>query len=167
MDVIRITLLTGLSAFAFETIGNLSLSAAPLGSAFSYQGRLSDDGRLPTARYDLRFRLFQAATGGTPAGQTVINENVLVNDGLFQTTVDFGTNVFTGVEYWMEVGVRAGASTDAFTLLDPRQILTPVPYAIYAKEAGSVPAGAISGAALQDGSVVRSINGLRDDFRIV
>ena len=142
-------------------------AAAPLGTAFSYQGRLVDGGRLPSARYDVRFTLYPAATGGVPTGPGVTNQNVTVNEGIFTTTIDFGRNVFTGAEYWLELGVRAGSDSGPFTTLAPRQLLTPVPYALYAAQAGGVADGALTGAALSDGAVVRSLNGLRDDFRII
>jgi hypothetical protein len=150
-----------------EAVQTSPIVAAPPGTAFSYQGQLSDRGQLATTRYDLRFSLYTAATGGARAGNIVTNESVPVSNGLFATTVDFGLNGFTDAECWMEIGVRGAGGSNAFTTLEPRQLLTPVPYALYATEAGSLPDGAVSGAALQDGSVVRSINGLRDDFRIV
>jgi hypothetical protein len=163
---------TTLSALLFVTTALLAgrtpaAPAAPVGTGFSYQGRLSDGGQPATARYDFRFSLYLSATGATPAGSSVTNANVAVSNGLFSTTVDFGQNVFTGAEYWMEVAVRGGGSADPFTPMSPRQLLTPTPYALHAQEAGGLPDGAITGAALQDGSVVRSINGLKDNFRIV
>ena len=56
-----------------------------------------------------------------------------VSSGLFTTTIDFVTNVFTGGPRWLEIGVRTNGSAGSFTTLDPRQRLTAVPYAIYAE----------------------------------
>lgn len=161
---------TALAATAAAMISALSAfvaAAAPVGTGFSYQGQLGNGGQPANGRYDLRFNLYTVGSGGSPVGVGVTNENVSVSNGLFTTTVDFGANVFTGDEYWLDLGVRSGSSTGAFTPLTPRQLLTPVPYALHANEASSLPDGAITGAALRDGSVVRSINGLQDDFRIV
>lgn len=156
-----------LSIALLEAVPTPGVVAAPPGTAFSYQGQLSDRGQPATTRYDLRFSLYTAATGGERTGNIVTNENVQVSNGLFATSVDFGLKNFPDGECWMEIGVRGAGSSDPFTALEPRQLLTPVPSALYATEAGSLADGAISGAALQNGSVVRSINGLRDDFRIV
>ena len=35
-------------------------------SSFTYQGRLTDGGKQPTATYDMEFRLFDASEGGNP-----------------------------------------------------------------------------------------------------
>jgi len=64
-----------------------------------------------------------------------------VTNGLFTVLVDFGSNVFTGTNYWLEIGVETN-SASPFTTLAPRQQLTPAPYAIYAE---SVAASGIIG----------------------
>ena len=114
------------------------IAAAPLGSAFSYQGRLLDNGSPANGRFDLRFGLFTSDTGGLPQATQLTNANVAVSNGLFTTTLDFGADVFAGASFWLEIGVRkAGASTD-FVTLQPRQPLTPAPYAIYTLKAESL-----------------------------
>src|SRR2546422_8595020 len=64
--------------------------AAPLGSAFTYQGHLSEAGAPASGHYDLRFDLFAAATGGNPSALTSTNADVVVSNGLFNATLDFG-----------------------------------------------------------------------------
>src|SRR5688572_5779100 len=145
----------------------LTINAAPVGNAFTYQGALSTNGQPANGAFDLRFSLYTNSTGGGPVTSVVTNQNVRVLGGLFATAVDFGLNVYDGTEYWLDLGVRPGSSTGPFTVLGPRQLLTPAPYALHAKQAGSVPPGAISGAAIQDNAVVRSINGLQDNFTIL
>ena len=152
---------------AIVGMGATLTSAAPLGNGFTYQGALSTNGQPVSGAFDLRFGLYPASGGGAPVTDVVTNENVRVLDGLFTTTVDFGLNVYDGTEYWLELGVRPGSSTGQFTLLGPRQLLTPAPYALHARQAASVPRGAIDGAAIQDKAVVRSINGLQDNFSIL
>ncbi len=156
-----------LVTIVIEAVSASHVAAASVGTAFSYQGQVADGGRPADGRYDLRFGLYSLVGGGTPIGRIVTNENVSVSDGLFTTTVDFGRSVFDGTEYWLELGVRAGTNTGAFTTMTPRQLLTPTPYALHATQAGGVTDGALTGAALQNGAVVRSINGLRDNFSIV
>ena len=105
-------------------------SAAPLGTGFSYQGRLLDGGIPANGTYDLWFTLYDADTGGTQFGPILTNTGTLVSNGIFATTLDFGA-VFDGNARWLEVGVRPNGAASAFTLLAPRQSLTPTPYAIY------------------------------------
>jgi hypothetical protein len=60
-------------------------------------------------------------------------KNVPVSEGLFTVPLDFGAGVFTGDARWLEIGVRPGLSSGAYTLLSPRQALTATPYALYAQ----------------------------------
>ncbi|HMJ90524.1 MAG TPA: hypothetical protein VK530_11955, partial [Candidatus Acidoferrum sp.] len=106
--------------------------AASLGSAFTYQGRLTDAGSPASGEYDFQFLLHDAEAGGNPASATRTNENVLVTNGVFTTALDFGTNVFNGAALWLEIAVRPGNSSDAFTLIHPRQPITATPYALRA-----------------------------------
>jgi hypothetical protein len=103
---------------------------AAVGTAFTYQGRLTDGGSPANGEYDLRFRLYDAATDGTQVGSAVTEGNVTVSDGLFTVELDFGSGIFTGEACYLEIGVRPGSSTGAYTTLSPRQELTAVPYAL-------------------------------------
>ncbi len=102
---------------------------APIGTAFTYQGQLVDNGSPASGSYDFQFQLFDALSSGSQAGGTVTKDDVSVSDGKFTVELDFG-NVFNGSALWLDIGVRDGASTGAFTSLSPRQPLTPVPYSI-------------------------------------
>ncbi|MSU58974.1 MAG: hypothetical protein EXS35_12540 [Pedosphaera sp.] len=106
--------------------------AAPLSSSVTYQGRLTDAAAPANGEYDLRFSLYDADVGGSQNGLTLTNENLWVTNGLFTTALDFGTNVFNGQALWLEIAVRPGASTDAFTNVTPRQPVTATPYALHA-----------------------------------
>jgi hypothetical protein len=105
------------------------LRAQPLGTSFTYQGRLADAGVPANGSYDLELRLFDAPAGGTALG-TVLRDDVVVADGLFTVRVDFGP-AFTGSLRWLEIGVRPGASTGPFTTLGLRQELSPAPHAMF------------------------------------
>ena len=92
---------------------------ASVGTAFTYQGRLSDGGSPANGAYDLRFSLFDAASGGAQVGSTLTNNDVIVASGLFNVSLDFGV-VFDGSQLWLAVEVRPGASTGSYTALAPR-----------------------------------------------
>jgi len=120
-------------------IGTVSLAQArvlqaTLGTAFTYQGRLTDDGAPANGTYDLTFALYNDPTAGVQVGGTVTKDDVSVNDGLFTVTLDFG-NVFDRTALYLEIGVRPGSDTGAYTTLAPRQPLTASPYASYALKA--------------------------------
>ena len=137
------------SAFALLALAALfgaqNLSAQE--TAFTYQGRLNDNGAVANGVYDLQLTVFNALSNGSPAGVTNTLEDVAVTNGLFTVALDPGAGVFDGSARWLEVRVRPGASTGAFTPLAPRQKITPAPMAIYAGRAGSL-AGALPDAQL-------------------
>jgi predicted regulator of Ras-like GTPase activity (Roadblock/LC7/MglB family) len=68
-------------------------------------------------------------------GSTVTVDDQGVSNGLFTVVLDFGGEVFAGNARWLEIRVRDGASTGAYTALAPRQALTPAPVATYAERA--------------------------------
>lgn len=107
-----------------------SLSAAPLGSDFTYQGVLNDGGVVADGTYDLQFRLLDALVGGVQIGSTQTVNNIVVVDGLFTVDLDFGNSAFNKDARFLEVRVRDGASTGAYTVLGPRQPVTAAPVAI-------------------------------------
>jgi endosialidase-like protein len=96
-------------------------------TAFTYQGRLIDAGSAATGNYDLQFKLFDVTDA--QQGPTLTLDDVPVTNGVFTVQLDFG-DVFDGGARSLEIGVRAGASTGAFTVLSPRQTLSSTPYAV-------------------------------------
>ena len=108
---------------------NLSIEAT-VGASFMYQGRLLDNGRPANGTYNFRFRLYNAASGGTRIGPTNYRNNVRVSNGLFTVYLNFGDSAFAGNARWLEIAVRPGTSTGAYTVLSPRQPIYPVPYAL-------------------------------------
>jgi photosystem II stability/assembly factor-like uncharacterized protein len=119
------------------------------GTAFMYQGRLNDSGSPANGNYDLRFRVYDAVTDGNPVSLALTNSPTAVSNGLFAVNLDFGPGIFTGLNRWLDIGVRTNGSTSAFIILSPRQLLTPVPYAIFANTAsnlsGSLPSSQLAG----------------------
>jgi len=114
--------------------------AGPVGTAFTYQGRLIDANDVADGLYDFRFKLFDDPNVvlGNQVGSDVNKPDVDVIDGYFTVELDFGSGVFDGDARWLEIGVRPGVLEDpnTYTTLVPRQEVTPTPYALYAKTAG-------------------------------
>src|SRR5881394_1215918 len=80
--------------------------AAPLSTAFTYQGRLTDNVQLANGTYDFQYRLFDAATNGAQVPVVLAYPTMAVSNGLFTTGLDFGSNVFNGTTWWLEIGLR-------------------------------------------------------------
>src|ERR1022692_2055808 len=142
---IRLLLVT---AFLFVTI-TTHLHAQ--GTAFTYQGRLQNNGSPASGTYNLAFSLFNTNTTGVPVARPVTNNAIVVTNGLFTVPIDFGPGVFTGTNYWLEIGVETNGASPFITLA-PRQELTPTPFAIYAE---SVAASGIIGT-LTNGQLAHS-----------
>lgn len=115
-------------------------SAAPIGTAFTYQGHLYDANYPANGLYDFAFKLYEANIGGSKVGTDVNVADVDVIDAYFTVELDFNdANAFNGDARWLEVGIRPGVMNDpnAYTTLSPRQEVTPTPYALYAANSGA------------------------------
>jgi hypothetical protein len=108
--------------------------AAPMGTAYTYQGRLIEGDEAGDGLYDFAFKLFDDPCTGTQQGSTFIIDDLDVIDGYFTAELDFGA-AFDGNARWLEIDVRSGASVGPYTTLIPRQEVTPTPYALYAQKA--------------------------------
>jgi hypothetical protein len=112
--------------------------SAPMGTAWTYQGRLMDANNPADGRYDLQFALYtDPILSSSQIGPTVDINDLDVIDGYFTIELDFGSKVFNGDARWLEIGVRSGDSTERHTILSPRQQVTPTPYALYAENTGT------------------------------
>ena len=116
-----------------------SALAAPLGSDFTYQGQLTDNGAPASGHYDLQFALFTSASGGT-AVDTVTLTNQLVSGGLINASLDFTSAPYDGQALWVEVRTRATGGS-SYTTLAPRQAISAAPYALYALSGNPGPVG--------------------------
>lgn len=108
----------------------LASAQTPLGTEFTYQGSLALSGSPVTGTADFQFKLFGAVTGGSQIGTTQSVSNVTVTEGIFASTLDFGTTAFGADKRWLEVAVRSPAGSGSFVTLSPRQPLTAAPYAL-------------------------------------
>ena len=151
-------IMAALALLAIAILNPQLTTARAQGTAFTYQGTLADGGSPANGSYDLIFALFDAVTHGTQQGVTVTNAATPVTNGQFTVTLDFGSAALDlqsgrvpkgGTPgRWLELAVSSnGANT--FVTLAPRQLITPVPYAIFANTAsnlsGTVAADRISG----------------------
>jgi hypothetical protein len=109
-----------------------SVPAQTLGTAFTYQGALREGGAPVNGTRNLTFRLFDGSSGGSQVGSDIAMTGVVVADGLFAVSLDFGAGVFNGNARWLEIQVGA-------SVLTPRQELSPTPNALFATQAGSAP----------------------------
>ena len=74
-------------------IGSLFTAVNPglaQGSAFTYQGFLTDGGVAANGVYDLEFRVFDALTVGAQQGGTVAVNDLALTNGIFTVTLDPG-----------------------------------------------------------------------------
>lgn len=110
------------------TAGGVSASAANVGTGFTYQGRLLDAGAPANGTYDIQVLLFDAAAAGGQVGATQTLNDVVVSNGIFTATVDFGAQM-NGDARWVELRVRPGNSAGAYTIIAPRTAIEATPYA--------------------------------------
>ncbi|HET9494124.1 MAG TPA: hypothetical protein VFR15_07840 [Chloroflexia bacterium] len=109
------------------------LTPSVVGSGFTYQGRLLNNGVPVSGSYDFTFRLFSQPSGGVPLSGP-ISVTTVITAGLFTTSLDFGAPAFDGEARFMEVAARQSGG-GAYTTLSPRQPIASVPYALYALKA--------------------------------
>lgn len=105
-------------------------------SAFTYQGRLTENNANASGAYQMQFALFNAATSGSQIGSTIENTAVQVNNGIFTVQLDFGGGAFTGADLFLQIWVRKNP-TDAYVPLAQRQPIASTPYAVRASVAGN------------------------------
>jgi len=102
-----------------------------LSTAFSYQGQLKLGGAPVNGPCDVRFRLWDAETGGLQVGSTQEQLALPVAGGLFAVALDFGA-VFGDRQLWLETEVAHPAGSGAWATLAPRQALLAAPQAVFA-----------------------------------
>jgi hypothetical protein len=141
------------------SVGALPLRAPATASTstgtIAYQGRLADaDGNPLTGTYNMIFRLYDVAGGGTPlwTEQWTGSNSVRVSDGLFNVMLGRLTpipqSVVTGhSSLWL--GITVGTDDE----MTPRVQLGSVPFAV---QALTVPDGSVTTAKIADGAVTQA-----------
>jgi hypothetical protein len=145
------------------TLALSSFSLASLAqSAFTYQGRLLSAGQPANGVYDFQFLLSDSTTGGNQVGVGLVRPGVSVSNGLFMTTLDFGSDVFNGSNRWLEISVRTNGSGAGYEKLSPRQSVTAAPSAVFANRAATAgwASNLFSGASIGgNGAGITNLNG--------
>jgi hypothetical protein len=125
---------------------------AQSGTAFTWQGRLSDGGAPANGSFEMEFRLFAGATGGSPLATFVPPTPVAVSSGNFAVPVDFGA-AFAGQDAWIEMALRPSGGAQALVAVSPRRRVTPAPGALFAQFAAATGANSVSGGSIIDSTV--------------
>jgi hypothetical protein len=118
----------------------------------AYQGRLADANGSPlTGTYNMIFRLYDAATGGTPlwTEQWTGSNGVKVSDGLFNVMLGSLAPIPTSLvtdHASLFLGITVGTDDE----MTPRVQLGSVPFAV---QALTVPDGSVTTAKIADGAV--------------
>ena len=137
-NILRVNVVSGYTLTWFLNGGQaISTAEAKQGCAtITYQGRLSDGNAAANGQFDLQFQAFNLETGGTVQSESITLDNVQVTNGIFTVPLYFGSTLNNNFKsQFLEIGVRPGVSTGAFTTLTPRQPLTQVPFAVNAQTA--------------------------------
>jgi len=117
-------------------------------TAISYQGKLNAGTGPASGNYDMTFSVWNASAGGALIGGPITNNSVVVNNGVFSLSLDFGADVFNGASSWLEIAVRTNGG-GSFTTLSPRQAVLATPYSLLANKAsnltGLLPANQLGG----------------------
>lgn|GEM_PF-6037506 len=125
-------------------VSGFSILIAAQTTAFIYQGRLTDTSAAANGNYDMQFSLFDAASGGSQVGSTLLfsttNGNpVAVAGGVFTVQLNFGAVFPAGSTRFLQIEVKKTADP-SYTVLAPRSQITSVPYAVRTLEANAADA---------------------------
>jgi len=94
--IVLILLISGVSWAVWASVSPASAQALTdraaqlLGSGFSYQGYLVEKDIPAAGSYDFHFELFDAETEGVSLGVVTLDD-IPVDDGLFNVSLDFGS----------------------------------------------------------------------------
>ncbi len=111
-----------------------------LGTDFTYQGQLTENGLPASGDFDFEFRLYDDPVSGNLLGLEQLFA-VPVSEGLFTVELNFGA-VFNGDARWLDIRVGA-AGGGLMNDLAPRQPLTAAPYALFALGGNEGPPGPV------------------------
>jgi len=127
--------------------------AAAVDNAIAIQGRLTQDDTPVNGVYELTFKIYDVAGGGTALCSD--NPTAIIRDGLFNAEMDTCTSDdIDGRQLWL--GLQIGTDSE----MTPRQPIYPVPYA-FSLRPGAIISGSLSGAIVHIENWYASGRGLR------
>jgi hypothetical protein len=148
--------------FAVLALTSVVSAQTPLGTVFTYQGRLTLAGQPVNNTADFQFTLWDAEAAGNQVGAMSPVGNVTVANGLFTVEInannEFGGDAFNGEARWLEIAVRSPSGQGQFTPVVPREELSATPYALFAMNADKLD-GLDSSAFLQSVPIPLTLNG--------
>lgn len=140
----------------------------PAGSAFTYQGRLTQAGEAVTGSADMQFTLWNGPSEeAAQVGPMLVVDDLDLVDGLFTVDLDFGPDAFNGTGRWLEVAVRVPhdpTDTQPFESLSPRQPMMAAPYALHALGIGTVTDSSLDGTYTGELSFTNAANNFAGSF---
>lgn len=153
--------------FASSITLSSKLTAEPISRAITYQGELRQSGTAANGVFDFEVALY-GAVGASAALETLSANDITVTSGLFTLPLVFTTFPFLeNAEYFLEIRVRAGASSGPYAALAPRTPISAAPYAHTALTVGpqAVPSygivnGAVGAQQIDQSQVQRRVNGI-------
>lgn len=118
------------AAVTIVVAASTAVAGTPLGTAIAYErSGMRINTKLLDGRYDMRFTLWDSATGGTMIGPTLNKDDVRVDKGVLASQVlDFGSEAFGGEERWIETRARQGSGS--YKVVGARHRIRTVPYAL-------------------------------------
>jgi len=143
--------------FTIFTTFTLAFAQAP--RTLTYQGKLTDaSGNAIEGSVGLNFKLYDASSDGNLLWQE--SQQVEANDGL----VDAILGTVTPLELSFDQPLWLGISVDGGSELEPRTELTAAAASFYAH---AIADGSVTDSKIGDDTVVRSLNGIRDDVMLM
>lgn len=120
-----------------------------VGTAFTYQGRLLQNGSPYSGTCDFRFTLYDDnSLSPSQVGSPVEKSAVQVQDGYFSTLLDFGDSAFTGEGRQLGIEVRCPSGSGSYTPLSDYVWLSAAPYALSLRPGAVVSGSVMAGATL-------------------
>jgi hypothetical protein len=158
-----------------------AFAATPLGTTFTYQGRLTQSGNPVNGSADFQMSLWDGPGVGSVQVGNTLARTAAVAGGTFTVDLNFGVGVFNGDERWLEIAVRfPSGGAGSFTTLTPRQRLNASPYAlalpgmmtridgttptIIGGFAGNSVPSSVIGATISGGGSAGQINAIHGDY---
>lgn len=130
--------------FALCVLAAAVSAQTPLGSAWTYQGRLEQSGVPTNGQLPMVFKLWDAASAGNQVGPTLTFDGqggnpppVAVNKGIFTVALDFGAGAFGPSARWLEITANG-------VTLSPRQRATSAPTANFSSAPWATGVGNLS-----------------------